>query len=455
MRESTARAFMFTGIGISTMVIRILVILALVPIVLVISGIPGRAAEPIDVHCLVYLDENEDGQHQPQEPGLPGVRVTNGVDVLSTDAMGSVDLQVDPDDYRFVTMTISSGYWPTDAWYHRLDSTTSRADTVRFGLRPAPELSGNSFRWIHIADTQINSLMYYPLAADIQAMNRLELPPVFIVNTGDIVNDGHVRAEWEYYLDQMSVSEIPVFNVVGNHDDDSNELSLALYEEYVGPPYYSFDIGDWHFITFNTWRRYIHTPSQAEWLDRDAAQAPPGSRLVVFEHFSLRYGFPEVLQQFVDLGIQAVFSGHHHFINLSTHPAGIGDYSMVWPRGGGRDWTPRSYSLVSCHEDGSIDFEIKRLLIDHRTILTSPASEDATCGPEVPILVQAYDSAAAPVDLTAHMYDPSGIPLEVVPLSREGISLWRGAFSTDGWPTGEYRIEVHGNFDGVITESCG
>jgi hypothetical protein len=50
----------------------------------------------------VYHDRNGNQKRDPSEPGIPGVRVSNGRDVVQTDARGVYRLPVDDDTILFV-----------------------------------------------------------------------------------------------------------------------------------------------------------------------------------------------------------------------------------------------------------------------------------------------------------------------------------------------------------------
>ncbi len=63
----------------------------------------------------VFLDRDGDGRRGADEPGVGGVRVTNGRDVVATDIRGRYAL---PERDGFVYLTRPDGYTATD-WYRR------------------------------------------------------------------------------------------------------------------------------------------------------------------------------------------------------------------------------------------------------------------------------------------------------------------------------------------------
>mgnify|MGYP003761246673 CR=1 FL=1 len=63
---------------------------------------PVLAGETAMASGTVYLDADADGQRDPEEAGLPGVRVSNQRDIVVTDAEGRWRLPVDDDTTLFV-----------------------------------------------------------------------------------------------------------------------------------------------------------------------------------------------------------------------------------------------------------------------------------------------------------------------------------------------------------------
>ena len=87
---------------------------------LALAAPAGAVPDTVWVHCEVFDDQDGDGVRQPGEPGLASIRITNGLDVFLTDSLGVVDMPVDLEFYRFATMTVPAGRWPTTSFHHRL-----------------------------------------------------------------------------------------------------------------------------------------------------------------------------------------------------------------------------------------------------------------------------------------------------------------------------------------------
>jgi len=81
--------------------------------------------------------------------------------------------------------------------------------------------------------------------------------PDFVILLGDFVYAQHApgeyQVEFENFYDTLSDFEVPVFVVPGNHDQYINEVDGArIWEESLGPLFYSFDVAGCHFTAVNT-----------------------------------------------------------------------------------------------------------------------------------------------------------------------------------------------------------
>lgn len=422
----------------------------LLPVAFLLNG-PVGATPPdsISVHCRVFEDSDLSGTFDEGEPLLESIPITNGREIFATSVEGAADFFVDRAEYRFATLQIPAGLWPTTAWFHWVPVGTAGPDTVDFGLRPRPETAADqSVRWVHIADTQIQTWTEpYRMDLDLQEINQLPEPALFMINVGDLVEVGPDTTHWNHYVDQVAVSNIEIFPVVGNHDVIPTADPLGNYERWVGPPYYSFDAGNWHFIIQNGAANNASsaTPIQDAWIAADLAARPPGSHVAMFQHYMVVESNPAKVAAWAAGGVEANFSGHWHSHQFAERKVGITDYNLSWTRNGAVDRTPRCYGLVTCTTDGQISYEQRRLRVDHRVNVASPQEAQIVGREAVEILVNAYDSASLVSSLSASI-SGSGGSLPGASLSREGISLWRALVDATELPAGGYVLDVSGSF---------
>ncbi len=138
---------------------------------------------------------------------------------------------------------------------------------------------------------------------------------LFVINTGDLVNDGNDIHNWDRYFDAIHAMAkgTTVYPVHGNHDGNS------LYFDIFGVlPYYSFDCADSHFTIIDSVYR---TPEQTEWLNTDLDNDMKWK--FVFSHHPFytsepnHFGGWENLRNewedtFITKGVNTVWNGHIH-----------------------------------------------------------------------------------------------------------------------------------------------
>ncbi len=251
-----------------------------------------------DVSGTVYLDRNANGRRDAGEPGLPGVVVSDQVDVVVTGRDGAFRI-ADSRGYGVVFVSVPDGYRSVGAFWR------ATADgPAAFGLARAPAPA--EFTFVHASDTHISPAS----RARTERFRTMvdSIRPDFAIVTGDLVKDalrvGEAEATGYYQLfqDEASRFTVPLWTVPGNHENFGIERSKshvspdnplygrAMYRHYRGPDYYSFTYGGIHFVGLNSvdiadTAYYGHVDSvQVAWLARDLAQVPATTPVVTFNH---------------------------------------------------------------------------------------------------------------------------------------------------------------------------
>ena len=107
------------------------------------------------------------------------------------------------------------------------------------------------------------------------------------------------------YLEEMSrvTGMIPIWHVMGNHDNDIrctgasevwDMLAVETYRRVIGPNYYSFNLGQVHFVVLddivytgaNAYKTYVED-TQLAWLEKDLAYVDAATPVVVLTHAPL------------------------------------------------------------------------------------------------------------------------------------------------------------------------
>ena len=289
-------------------------IVCLAAVALMASPVLGQRP----VHGVVFNDANGNGVLDPTERPLPGVVVSNQVNVFTTDAAGRFQFPADEKTIVFVSV-------PTDwrvigsSWH-----VVASSDSISFGLRA--ERQPRSFRFIHASDPHIDT-------AHVARVRRFEaladsIGPALTLIAGDLIYDAmsqkepRARGFFELFLAEMKSLRTPYWTVPGNHDHfgiirsrshvpETHPLyNRGMYRLYMGPEYYSFNYGGVHFIGLDTVQPddsayYGGVDSlQLAWLTRDVAAVPAATPIVLFSHIPLASGL-ETVSGYLDMAMVA------------------------------------------------------------------------------------------------------------------------------------------------------
>lgn len=272
----------------------------LVGLILGLFG-PALTASGATAKGRVFMDRDRDGVRGAQEPGLRGIVVSDGRNLVVTNAAGDYELNVE-DSAPFVFVVLPRGY---RAHAHRFYADAKAAGPHDFALVDWVESRGDAIRLVQVSDTHLrrNDEEVRRFVADIAEINTLEPKAAFALATGDLVNVGKDAAEYDAYMEGIATFELPLFSLPGNHDVKDVE-GLQHYHRYLGPDNYSFNAGNCHFVLLNSLR--LKEAGLLAWIKQDVALAPPGSTLIVAMH-----GLPTEadLKFFGSLGAKACSAG--------------------------------------------------------------------------------------------------------------------------------------------------
>lgn len=297
--------------------------------------------------------------------GIVEISVSNGDAIARTDADGRYSLVIDPSLDRYVFVSVPAGYRPQERFYVLLDGE-GRSGSLDFPLVSAPERSRDRFRLLHLSDTHVvlddsGAVSQEVLAQDLNAYVG-DLAPDLAVVTGDLTNLGTVP-ELESYRKAIDSASVPVFSVFGGHDGNIERRSSNAdvpctrnFEATLGPTYYSFDWGQYHFVVYATEDNYFTAAGRERkerWLWADLALQQRDRKSVLMQHISPDEAF---LERFRQNNGALVLHGHWHSSRVFT----IGETIVASAASacfGGIDTRPRGCRVVSCTPQG-IDTEL-------------------------------------------------------------------------------------------------
>ncbi len=419
-----------------------------------------KAAEALDpneaaVSGVVFLDANSNGRQDGNEKGVGGVQVSDGVDIVRTDAEGRYSLAVDVarriTDIVFITQPV--GYaLPTDEYmtprfYRTLGQLADGAtQTADFALLKDNKSRDDNFSFANIADPHVNPDM----AGQIQQINATAQNLAFIQVSGDLTNNA-TDAEFQYYRNATAASRLPVWPAVGNHEyfgggQPTYAGRIDNYRKYVGPEWYSFDYGNRHFIVYDNCGG-APFDEQLDWVKRDLEANAKGKRVVVLIHqpMNVPFGSPSTYDSYKDVleqyTTELVLVGHEH----------SNDTDVEWVKGAKHiqtnsasytiDHSPRGFRYVHMQRD-SFENPFRMFGVQKSLSITSPAP-DARVSAVDEIQVNAYHTSDA-VQSVRYRVDRGGWK----PLKSSGAFSWFG--KAGKLDKGRHTIEVEAVADGGL-----
>ncbi len=219
--------------------------------------------------------------------GLADVAVSDGFTTTVTDENGYYWLDSDKSN-GYVFVSLPSGYMPVmgdnacPGFWMPVTNDASIAEQCNFELKSVD----NSEHFVifaadlHLANRDSSngdmSQFRNGFMADSQALAaRYGLDRTYAVVLGDLTWD-HYWYVQKYtpanYKNTVAGYCVPMFNTMGNHDNDpyvqGDFAGEAFYKTVFGPSYYSFDLGEVHYIVLDN----------IAWINTGGAQGIIGSR---------------------------------------------------------------------------------------------------------------------------------------------------------------------------------
>ncbi|MDI6782812.1 MAG: PQQ-binding-like beta-propeller repeat protein [bacterium] len=289
---------------------------------------------------IVFEDKNGNGIQDTGERGLANIGVSDGLEVVLTDANGKYVLANVDTTARVIFVTVPSGYSFQSSFYYLLDKPTT-LNEFHFALQKVNGKPSDYF--VQVTDIHIESTTSgADLKSAISELNQLNPPPGFIIATGDLVGNGSITTQFELYVESIKQNRFRWYNVFGNHDANDGEERALNYRYYLGPDYYSFDYGAYHFIVLNS---VLTTARQQRWLENDLRVLEKNNPLIFFQHYPPQPGLRHNPLENIP-NAKALFTGHWH--SNKVFEENKRSYISTPPlRFGGIDASPAGYRIVS------------------------------------------------------------------------------------------------------------
>ena len=254
--------------------------------------------------------------------GLAGVVVSDGVEVVKTDAKGVYQMK-SKKHHGYVFVSTPSGYEPLvngilPRFHAPLKANASTPERVDFQLKKVEGQDNHRMLMlgdIHLAKRTDDRKQFADFVKDVNATIAGTSGKVYAMTLGDmtwdlywIVNNYSFK---EYLADAAGIKGVMLYHTIGNHDHSMYYMgdydTVKEYKDLIGPTYYSFNIGKVHYVVLDDVECTNEKPAQDEkgnacyertynghvvadelaWLRKDLASVPNGTPLVVTMHIPL------------------------------------------------------------------------------------------------------------------------------------------------------------------------
>ena len=245
--------------------------------------------------------------------GVPGVLVSDGIEIVQTDADGYYAIQSEK-YWGYVFITIPSGYEVyTDGILPKIWKPVSTdkdaVDTQDFELIPANNDDYTLFVLgdMHLARRTGDLAQFEKVAGDLRKAMNAAPGKVYVLTLGDMTWDMYWIANNYGFADYLLTvngyfAGIPFFHTMGNHDNEmevaGDYLKAIKYTQNLAPDYYSFNLGKIHYIVMDNMdftgvepgednrSKYAKnfTAAQLEWLRKDLSYVDKSTPVFVTAH---------------------------------------------------------------------------------------------------------------------------------------------------------------------------
>lgn len=351
----------------------------------------------------VYIDTDQSDIFNKGDKPLAGVMVTDGLNVAKTDKKGRFSLP-GFEKTRFITITTPAGY-ETQHFY--LPVTENRK-SYDFLLTESERTKSKEHSFVQITDTEVTGGMGR-WVTDLQQYIKNE-KPAFLIHTRDICYEAGLTMHSRVVNAQTM--DCPVYYCIGNHDLVKGKYGEELYESLYGPTWYSFDVGNIHYVV--TPIDHGDNPTDYtlkdvyNWLKNDLALMKEGQALILFNHdlftASDTFVFKADNEHILDLrafNTKAQIYGHMHY-NYVRNQNGIYTICTGTLDKGGIDHTPSSFRAIKVDANNNISTELRYAFIEPQIAIVSPMDNQTAASTvaastgenQLPVSVNTYHSQA-------------------------------------------------------------
>lgn len=207
------------------------------------------------------------GQISCNGVGVPDVVVSDGYEVVKTDAKGVYQM-ASAKKNNYVFISVPSGYEVANSgvlplFHKTLTRASGIAERVDFTLFEAGDQTNHTILYfgdMHMANRTKDRTQFRTFTSEVnEYMKAHSNEKVYAITLGDMTWDLY----WyqnnycfdEYLTDVNAISGLQIFHTIGNHDHDMNAVgdwdTVEKYKQRICPNYYSFNIGKIHYVVLD------------------------------------------------------------------------------------------------------------------------------------------------------------------------------------------------------------
>ena len=284
---------------------------------------------------------------------LPGVVVSDGVEVVSTNEKGQYQLTSDK-KYGYVFISTPSGYTTESEnflpdHYTLLSRTPEKREHIDFELVEDGNQTEHTmlvFGDIHLANKANDIAQFKDFTKDVNNwVSSHKNRKTYGLTLGDMTWDVYWisnKFDLENYVDAMSaIKDITIYQTIGNHDHScylaGDFGSAGPFRQIIGPTFYSFNIGDIHYVvlddiiadntgnysdpSYGRNHKSAIADDNIAWLKKDLSYVNKNTPVVVAMHAPLYYdnATPVLGTDNAEALMKALEGYKVHFLTGHTH----------------------------------------------------------------------------------------------------------------------------------------
>lgn len=283
--------------------------------------------------------------------GVPGVVVSDGVEVTVTDEKGAYYLKSN-EYHRTVFMSVPAGYEAVSDGvlpkFHRVvDGNSASVERADWNLVKVDNADHIVYVLgdMHLAN-RTNDLNQFASFTD--ELNKQvyynDSKRQYAITLGDMTWDLYWYSNaYDLYsyvkTINQSLTGLQIYHTIGNHDHDMNSVgdltTVDAYQKAVAPNYYSFNIGQNHYVVLDdilctndgTGSRTYNTEltvDQLNWLKKDLSYVDKSKNVIVTMHAQMYKENGNLRVQ----GLEEILKGYNvHVMTAHSHQIWNNDYS--------------------------------------------------------------------------------------------------------------------------------